>query len=54
MIRERETRPVRPSWSSLLDAQLAEQRRANERDVAALTRLIESGALTRAVMEVRS
>ena len=40
-----------PRFVSLLDAQLAEQRRRNAEDVADLTRLIESGALTRAVME---
>lgn len=39
------------SFASLLDAQLAEQRRRNAEDVATLVRLIESGTLTRAVVE---
>lgn len=44
-------RPIAGQLVSLLDAQLAEQRRRNADDVAALVRLIESGALTRAVVE---
>jgi hypothetical protein len=40
-----------PRFVSLLDAQLAEQRRRNAEDVATLQRLVASGEITRAVME---
>jgi len=43
--------PTTGRFASLLDAQLAEQRRRNAEDVATLVRLIESGTLTRAVVE---
>ena len=42
-----------PRFVSLLDAQLAEQRRRNAEDVASLQRLVASGEITRAVVEVR-
>jgi hypothetical protein len=52
MSRLERPRPDRAPWSSLLDAQLAEQRRANERAVAELQRLVASGEITRVVVEV--
>ena len=42
-----------PRFVSLLDAQLAEQRRRNAEDVATLQRLVASGEITRVVVEVR-
>ena len=42
-----------PRFAALLDAQLAEQRRRNAEDVAALQRLVASGEITRVVVEAR-